>query len=269
MRIQRHWFALALLPLMTILAAVGCDEIPAEPATAADPDVNADEPDVYLPDTESRSFEGSLQDLADDGDQVFMGEVLRVEYRMSQPRSGDLPGLPHTFVTFAARECYSACEPGDEITLRFVGGLDDRGMVMMASGLPLFDVGDTDLLFVKDNGLSACPLAGCANGRLRIIGDVVFSDDGREILLLPDGTIRRGEQHDLHAVHSNRIGEHEFSVAAGRGESLREVGDGYLSDEAVFVDGLMGQLGAVAFPHSEFLETPTTRIDPDVPFTLE
>jgi len=270
MRIRRNWFDLTILPLLALLGAVGCDELPDAPAFDAEFDGNAVEPDVRIPDAEARPVARTLHGLAQEGDMVFIGEVVRIDYRMSRASADGLPALPHTFVTYVVHECYTGCRPGDEVTLRFVGGPDERGLVLLASGVPLFDVGDTDLLFVADNGRSACPLFGCADGRLRIIDDVVFSDDGREVLLSADGALRYGEQHDLEAVRTHRIGEHEFSVVRGRGDRPHEPDDdGYLSDDAVFVDSLRAQLGAIDLRRDDVVTGPTTSVDPDVPFSLE
>ncbi len=134
-------------------------------------------------------------------DYIFQGVVTKVEYQVSEPSQ-----IPHTFVTFRVEKFIEGGLKQEFVTLRFVGGPDNKGRFLIASGVPLFDVGDRDILLVRDNGKSACPLVGCAEGRFRVINNQVFSDDGRTILIGNLGQLFYGKPQQLEGVLSNKIG---------------------------------------------------------------
>src|SRR5262245_55412561 len=74
-------------------------------------------------------------------DFIFEGVVTAVEYKSSRPaRPGDA-SIPHTFVTLEIRKIYKG-NPGPlrAITLRFLGGVSERGRILDVSGFPRFDV---------------------------------------------------------------------------------------------------------------------------------
>jgi hypothetical protein len=92
---------------------------------------------------------------------VFEGEVVDVRYRPSTASAGDPLRIPHTFVTDRVDRVYkgSLADDGragsvDTLTLRFIGGEGTDDEYLMASGLPLFDIGDRDVLMVAGNGES-------------------------------------------------------------------------------------------------------------------
>jgi hypothetical protein len=155
-------------------------------------------------------FESSIDlvGMTTAADFIFEGRVFEVRYRNSQsvplldPTTGaplrdehgnilyaDGSNLPHTFVTYKIDKIYKGFPPhdtsGDKVTLRFEGGQSDNvpvgrlgptgepvvGRYLMTEMVPLFDVGDRDILFVQGNTRSACPLADCPWGRLRILTD--------------------------------------------------------------------------------------------------
>ncbi len=93
---------------------------------------------------------------------------------------------------------------GEEIVLRFIDGTTPNGMTLWVSEMPEFDLGDRDLMFVKDNGISGCPLVGCTQGRLRVINGLVYTDSGREVLFDSD-RIKFGRLHELDVVLSNGL----------------------------------------------------------------
>ena len=168
----------------------------------------------------------SLNDVGEMADQaslVFRGEVIDVDYRDSRATKTDA-ALPHTFVTFRVTEVLHGVAPGETITLRFLGGRGASGRVMFVSGQPMFDVGDEDVLFVKDNGTEECPLVACGNGRIRMIDGMAYSDDGRSLRRAPDGSIRRGKSEALDAVDSFRIGDQMYRRKRGGDRTMDEGG---------------------------------------------
>jgi len=146
-----------------------------------------------------------LQNL-NDASFVFQGRVERVEYRGSDTDAAHPRSIPHTFVTYRIDRLLRGRVPGATVTLRFIGGVDPQGNILRPSVVPLFDVGDEDILLVTGNGRDACPLAGCAAGRFRLIGGRVYSDGGRELLRSAEDRLVLGQPADLEAVTVNRIG---------------------------------------------------------------
>jgi hypothetical protein len=73
--------------------------------------------------------------------------------------------------------------PPAHVTLRLLGGQvgDER---MIVEGMPRFQVGDEDILFVRDNGRSICPLYRMMHGRFPVRTD---PRDGRKYVTRADG----------------------------------------------------------------------------------
>lgn len=125
------------------------------------------------------------RDLLAQADLVFSGKVVSVEYKDSAD------GLPHTFVTYDVDQVISGRPDGSQVTLRFLGGRQQKGEVVRyleVSETPEFQVGDTDVLFASKNNSSICPLAKCTSGRFRNQGGVLTSDDGRAIIEKADSS---------------------------------------------------------------------------------
>jgi hypothetical protein len=128
--------------------------------------------------------------LVRDADLIFKGEVVRVESRLSDRKTSSDLAVPHTFVTFSIDRLFKGSSTdGDYITLRFQGGASRDGRFFHIDGMPIFQVGDQDVLFVKANGVRLCPIVGWSQGRLRVIEDELFSNTGREVWLNPDGRL--------------------------------------------------------------------------------
>ena len=125
------------------------------------------------------------RDLLAQSDLVFSGKVMSVEYKDSAD------GLPHTFVTYSVDQVISGRPDGSQVTLRFLGGRQQKGEVVRyleVSETPQFQVGDTDVLFASKNNSSICPLAKCTSGRFRNLDGVLASDDGRAIIEKTDSS---------------------------------------------------------------------------------
>lgn len=152
--------------------------------------------------------------LTEEAELIFEGVVTKIDYGMST--KGDNPEdgpLPHTFVTYQINDAPKGrSAEGNTITLRFLGGPTPDGRFLVVSINPTFEVGERDLLFVRRNGESQCPLVGCGMGRLRIINNRVHTNDGVEMLAEPDGKISFGRKLKTPQTMSKRLGPAVFSL---------------------------------------------------------
>lgn len=162
-----------------------------------------------------------LGEMAEAANLVFRGEVVDVQYRDSQATKAQ-GALPHTFVTFNVREVLHGSNPGETLTLRFLGGRNPSGQVLFISGQPMFDIGDEDILFVEGNGTNECPLVGCSNGRIRMIEGMAYTDDGKSLRRSKAGTIVQGRTEALAAVDSFTIGEQTYHRRHGDTATMDE-----------------------------------------------
>jgi hypothetical protein len=122
---------------------------------------------------------------------VARTKVTKVQFRMSAPGNGS-PGLPYTFVTFSIESTLQGSAPAS-LTLRFVGGTDGRGGFLGVEGVPTFEVGDQDILFIANNGAATgCGLAMCEFGRFRVSGNRVYGPHGEPMLSVTNGQIQFG-----------------------------------------------------------------------------
>jgi hypothetical protein len=121
---------------------------------------------------------GDLARLAEQSNLVFLGRVARVDYRRSAQGSGEGEGLPHTIVTYEIDSVLRGQSPGKTFTMRFLGGADGSGRFMEVSGVPQFEPGEQDLLFVSGNGENNCPLVLCEWGRFRVLKGGVYNNHG-------------------------------------------------------------------------------------------
>ena len=115
--------------------------------------------------------------LAEESNLVFRGRVTRVDYRLSR-RSEEGGELPHAIVTYDISEVVRGQAPAKTFTMRFIGGPDGRGRFLDVDGVPQFQPGDEDLLFVSSNGAANCPLVMCEYGRYRVLRGGVYNHAG-------------------------------------------------------------------------------------------
>lgn len=101
--------------------------------------------------------------------------------------------VPYTHVTYRIEEAFKGrSAEGETITLRFLGGRTPNGRYLEVSDMPQFQVGDRDLLFVRKETSIDCPLAGCEDGRFRIINQRVYGNDGRPVVDIQNGRFHYG-----------------------------------------------------------------------------
>lgn len=109
----------------------------------------------------------SFEELVGESDYIVHGRVTSVESRWEQR------GKSRVIVTKVELDVIEvvAGTPPDPLVLTMLGGTVD-GQTMALEGAPRFQVGDTDILFVRGNGRLVSPLTRIMHGRYRIERDV-------------------------------------------------------------------------------------------------
>lgn len=170
-------------------------------------DSNDPAPLEEVRDSRPSPFEQRLQDQAERAGLVAITQVIDVEYGVVSAPFDGLKNVPVTYVSFRVDDPYEGCRDGETFTLQFTGGLTPNGDMVLASDIPLFDVGDRDLLFVtEDNGTTACPLVDCGSGRLREHDGLLFTDDGRLIVINEAGQLGIGRRYELREAFEHHVG---------------------------------------------------------------
>jgi hypothetical protein len=155
----------------------------------------------------SKVFEAPLEERVREAELIVRGTVVAVETRLSDPDPQNPNPLPHTFVTYRVERVLKGAVANEEFTLRFIGGPIDDDRYMTASGVPLFDVGDRDVLLARSNLASECPLVDCASGRFRMVEEMLVSEEGRRFQITDDGQIAEGPAMKLDAINTNRMSD--------------------------------------------------------------
>jgi len=132
-----------------------------------------------------------LNELAAASRFVVHSRVSKIDYTMSQAAKGR-PAVPHTIVTFDVVKTIGGSPGASSITLRFIGGPDGRGRFMQASNVPVFQLGDEDVLFVRGNGTQGCALAGCLDGRFRVLNGMMYDGTGAPVQQVESGHVVSG-----------------------------------------------------------------------------
>ncbi|MGE0820600.1 MAG: hypothetical protein AB7G75_12045 [Candidatus Binatia bacterium] len=88
-----------------------------------------------------------------------------------------------TLVTFADLTVIKG-NPGESMTLEFLGGHTPEGLIMTIPGVPQFSVGEKAVVFCAGNKRDFCPLVGIWQGVLRVArnpqsGEETVSDNFR------------------------------------------------------------------------------------------
>ena len=125
--------------------------------------------------------EDGIERALSESQMAFYGEVSNVKYRLSRD------GTPHAFVTYRIKKIIRGQQIRGEdktetVTLRFIGGPRGNGTFLTVSGVPNFNVGDQDVLLVRNNGEAQCPLVGYGYGRFRILNDRVYNSEGIPVI---------------------------------------------------------------------------------------
>jgi hypothetical protein len=121
----------------------------------------------------------TFEELVDRANTIFVGETVSRRSQRLENRDGP---LIVTLVTFNVVETLKGA-PGLQMTLEFMGGTVDD-VTLVVSGMPQFNVGDKDVVFVGNATNAVSPLVGFAHGRFRISKD---DRTGRESVRTYDG----------------------------------------------------------------------------------
>jgi hypothetical protein len=120
-----------------------------------------------------------FNDLVDEADSIFQGDVLSVHSEWS---GAGADRHIETYVQFRVIRVFKGSAPNPQTLQIFGGTVGDQSMKI--SGLPQFQVGASELLFVKGNGTDLCPLVGVFHGRFHVTKDLTT---GVERIALHDG----------------------------------------------------------------------------------
>jgi hypothetical protein len=126
-------------------------------------------------------LEKDFQDLAKEADLIFAGTVTDVN---SEWDGEAYHSEIYTYVTFSDLEIIAGEYKDVHIDVRFSGGVVN-GAGITYTGVPTFNLGERNLIFLTGNFVKLCPIVGWGQGLLKIIEDqetgeeVLFSRDGR------------------------------------------------------------------------------------------
>ncbi len=122
---------------------------------------------------------GDLEALTEESNLVVHGSVVEVEYQ-TVTEEGET--VPQTRVTYQVKEALRGTAEGQTVTLQFPGGPDGMGGFLAVSGVPLFQKGEEDIIFVQNNGEeNDCPLVNCEYGRYRVSQNRVYNTHGKPV----------------------------------------------------------------------------------------
>ncbi|MEO1432028.1 MAG: hypothetical protein AAFV71_23785 [Cyanobacteria bacterium J06633_8] len=131
----------------------------------------------------------NLKSNFSNSDAVVYGVVSNVQYQMSE-RGNSKESLPYTFVTYKIRKVISGEKIDQEVTLRFIGGPDGLGNFLEVRGVPAFQVGQKDILFIQNNGKDDCPLVNCGVSRFQIYENRVYNSHGIPVVGIKKGVVQ-------------------------------------------------------------------------------
>lgn len=115
----------------------------------------------------------TFPELVAEADSIYRAQVTAMEARRVPAADGT--NVIKTFVTFAVQRTLKGT-PKTEVVLEFLGGsVGDETLAV--TGMPKFNLGDREIVFVQKNGQQFCPLVGLMHGRYRVLRDEVAKRD--------------------------------------------------------------------------------------------
>lgn len=115
----------------------------------------------------------SFPELVQEADSIHRGRVVDIQaVRATAP---DGTPIIKTHVTLALERTLKGAER-TTITLEFLGGtIGDESLVV--TGMPKFNLGAVEYVFVQRNGVQFCPLVAMGHGRYRVARDAASNRD--------------------------------------------------------------------------------------------
>ncbi len=121
----------------------------------------------------------TFPELVAEAETIVRGQVTAV--RSEEFDSPQGRGI-RTLITLTVERTLKGA-PGDTVTLSLMGGTVGRRTLAIA-GMPQFQVGDRQIVFMADNGRVFCPLIGIGHGRYHVRTDAAT---GREYVARDNG----------------------------------------------------------------------------------
>src|SRR5688572_16611277 len=110
----------------------------------------------------------SFPELVGEADAIYRGRVSAIQAKRVELPNGE-GSVIKTFVTLVVERVLKGPER-EEVTLEFLGGtVGDESITV--SGMPKFNLGAKEIVFVQKNGQQFCPLVGLMHGRYRVLRD--------------------------------------------------------------------------------------------------
>ncbi len=115
----------------------------------------------------------TFPELVQEADGVYRGKVTAIQARRAT--SPDGTAIIKTFVTLVVERTLKGAAKA-EITLEFLGGtIGDESL--RVAGMPKFNLGAAEYVFVQRNGVQFCPLVAMGHGRYRLLHDTAAQRD--------------------------------------------------------------------------------------------
>ena len=131
----------------------------------------------------------TINDLVGGAKLIARTRVSHVDYRNSTSGLRGANPVPYTFVTYQLIRVVRGTPTSATLRVRYLGGPDGRGHIVEPSEVPIFQVGDEDILFFQGNGEAGCPLVSCVQGRYRILNEAVYDGTGAPVRAIQDGRV--------------------------------------------------------------------------------
>lgn len=191
----------------------------------------ADEPIVKLLGPAHPASPSSLADSLEAADAAFHGTVVSTDFRMSEPDPSGA-SVPYTFITWEVEHGFRGVEAGQRYTIRCLGGPVDGDRALFVSTIPVFQVGDEDVIFARTDNDDACPLVGAIYGRVRVEQGRIYDNfgaslefaDGDELVSVGWRYFPRAHRFDVGGVEIERTPS-SFEPVGAAGAPLAELVD--------------------------------------------
>lgn len=121
----------------------------------------------------------TFEEMVDRADLVLLGKVVnsRAEWRTVGTNR-----VIFTLTKFATEEVLKG-RAGGEVTLQFLGGTVGD-VTLEVAGVPKFNAGERELLFIQGNGTQFCPIVAVFHGKFSLRKD---EKSGQEIVVMHNG----------------------------------------------------------------------------------